>query len=326
MVWPAVIMAAAGLAGAGLSYYGGQQANAASRSAANAQMAFQNIETAEARAFAMEQREAQEHFGREMTTWEQNFARESAGRQEAFQRETLNSAQAYNTMMSNTAFQRSVADMKAAGLNPMLAYTQGGATSPTTSGASGAAMHAGGASGSAPTVGAPSGASYRAENTLSGAVSSATQLARIGLELDQLQANVDQTKATTALNNVQQDQVRANTAVETARAVTEGVRPDLIRAQTRTEEGRPALLGAQTAQAGASARLTGEQAQQYERYGPPSWLGSLFGLGEAVTRRVQPHVTFGEGNRPPGERQPSWMDRWQAEPGSWIHRLREYLR
>lgn len=49
---------------------------------------------------------------------------------------------AYETAMSNTAYQRSIADMEAAGLNPILAASNGGAGTPSGAAATAEMAHA----------------------------------------------------------------------------------------------------------------------------------------------------------------------------------------
>lgn len=76
--------------------------------------------------------------------------------------------------MSSTAYQRAVTDMKAAGLNPMLAYSQGGAIT-------------------------PGGAMATMQNSTASAAANASQ----ALQLRQVIASTENVRADTALKNSQ---------------------------------------------------------------------------------------------------------------------------
>lgn len=154
----------------------------------------------------------------------------------------FNAQQSYAQMefqrdMSNTAYQRAVKDMQAAGLNPMLAYMQGGASQPTGSAASAVAPQ-------------------KMENTAQPGINSAVQGAQTMLAVQNSAADIQLKNQQANAQAAQQEQAYTQAALnkaEAARTMSQTYNPGQFGKMIDTQVGLyKAQEGAQHAGATAS--------------------------------------------------------------------------
>lgn len=194
----------------------------------------------------------------------------SSGQQQANAQTAMFNAQEaqknrdFQERMSNTAYQRAMADMRAAGLNPVLAYQQGGSSTPS---------------------GGQASATF--ENAMEGmgkGVTSAGGAAARAIELKNTMAQTANTLTTADLNKANEDLSKLNGIKAAQDTVTSAAQSQKLKAETAytieqmdNPKAARALMGAQAHSAFTQGQLNIEQTRNPVPYAR---------LGETILRGI----------------------------------------